>query len=61
MPTMNVYRYPHTVIDWDAIARDTHNQYRVLGIRPYSDKMGQLSDGCTLNLQVLHDDSNQIG
>lgn len=56
MALINTWSFVSTVIDWDKIAQATHNQYRVVSVRPYEDKKGKLPDGLTLTLMVIKDD-----
>lgn len=56
MALINTWFFTKTVIDWETIEKATHNQYRVVSIRPYHDKKGKLPDGITLTLMVLKDD-----
>lgn len=56
MSLVNTFLFTKTVIDWEAFAKATHNQYRVVSARPYTDKKGALPEGYTLTLMVLKDD-----
>ena len=56
MSLINTWFFTKTIINWDAIAQATHNQYRVVSCRPYVDKKQILPEGITLTLQVLYDD-----
>ena len=56
MALINTWFFTKTVIDWEIIAKATHNQFRVASVRPYVDKKGLLPDGYTLTLTVLQDD-----
>jgi len=56
MSLANAWCYTKTVIDWPKFEQATHNQYRVVSCRPYSDKKGVLPDGISLTLQVVKDD-----
>ncbi len=56
MSLINTWCFTKTVIDWSAIEKATHNQYRVVSVRPYEDKKGKLPDGYSLTLMVLKDD-----
>ena len=55
---VNTFLFTKTEIDWEAFAKATHNQYRVVSVRPYTDKKGVLPEGYTLTLMVLKDDYN---
>jgi|GEM_PF-1806544 len=56
MGLINTWNFTKTIIDWEAIQKATHNQYRVVSVRPYVDKKGILPEGYTLTLMVLKDD-----
>ena len=56
MSLTNIWFFIKTIIDWAAIEAATRNQYRIVGIRPYSDKKGKLPDGFSMTLQVMYDD-----
>lgn len=56
MSIINAWNFTRTVIDWEKFAQATHNQYRVVSTRPYTDKKGVLPNGVTLTLQVIKDD-----
>lgn len=56
MSLTNTWFFTKTIINWDAIAKATHNQYRVVSVRPYVDKKGKLPEGLSLSLMVLKDD-----
>lgn len=56
MSLINTWYFTKTLIDWSAIEKATHNQYRVVSIRPYLDKKGKLPEGLALTLMVLKDD-----
>lgn len=56
MSLVNTWFFTKTLIDWSAIEKATHNQYRVVSVRPYIDKKGKLPDGVSLTLMVLKDD-----
>jgi len=56
MSLINTWFFTKTVIDWEAIQKATHNQYRIVSVRPYVDKKGVLPEGYTLTLMVLKDD-----
>lgn len=52
----NLYAYSHTVFEADKFLTATHNQFKVVSCRPYTDKNGKLEDGFTLTLKILKDD-----
>lgn len=52
----NINQFVRTIIDWDAIADATHNQFLVVGATPYADKKGRLPDGYRVTCQVRIDD-----
>lgn len=56
MSLVNTWFFTKTIIDWDTFAKATHNQYRVVSVRPYVDKKGILPDGLSITVQVLRDD-----
>lgn len=56
MSLINTFLFTKTVIDWDKIAKATHNQYKMVLARPYEDKKGILPDGFVFTLSVLIDD-----
>lgn len=56
MPLVNTYRFTKTIVNWDLIAKATHNQFQVVSVRPYVDKKGELPEGHTLTLKVIKDD-----
>lgn len=56
MALTNVWLFTKTSIDWQTIEKATKNQYRIVSVRPYTDKRGDLPDGFTLTLMVLKDD-----
>lgn len=55
MALINTWFFTKTVIDWGAIEAATHNQYKVVSVRPYQDKKGKLPDGITMTLMVIKD------
>lgn len=55
MGLINVFNYVKTVIEWEKIAEATGNKYRVVSVRDYTDRNGELRDGFTLTLMVLED------
>ncbi len=56
MALINTWFFTKTTIDWETIEKATHNQYRVVSTRPYTDKKGLLPDGVNLTLMVIKDD-----
>lgn len=38
MALINTYKFVKTIIDWESLAKATHNMYRVVSVRPYTDK-----------------------
>lgn len=56
MALVNTWFFTRTIIDWDTFSKATHNQYRVLSVRPWADKKGILGEGLAVTLQVLKDD-----
>jgi len=56
MALTNIWKFTKTVIDWDLIAKSTHNKYQVVSVRKYVDKKGLLADGYILTLMILIDD-----
>ena len=56
MSLINTWNFTKTIIDWETIEKATHNQYRVVSVRPYVDKKGLLPEGYTLCLMILKDD-----
>ena len=50
------YLFTKTIINWPAIEKATHNQYRVVSVRDYVDKKGRFPDGYTMTLMVIKDD-----
>jgi len=58
MSLINTWYFTKTIINWATIEKATHNQYRVVSVRPYVDKKGSLPDGYLVTLMVLKDDFN---
>lgn len=56
MGLINTWYFTKTIINWEVIEKATHNQYRVVSVRPYIDKKGILPEGYSLTLMVLKDD-----
>lgn len=56
MALINTWNFTKTTIDWFAIEKATHNQYRVVSVRNYVDKKGLLPEGYSLTLMVMKDD-----
>ncbi len=56
MSLINTWVFTRTLIEWEKIEQATGNQYRVVSVRPYTDKKGKLQDGISLTLMVLKDD-----
>ena len=56
MPINHSYLFTHTVIDIDKLLSGTHNEYRVVSTRRYSDKKGILPEGISVTLQIIKDD-----
>ena len=56
MALINTWFFTKTIVDWDTFSKATHNQYRVVSVRPYRDKKGVLPDGLNLSVMVLKDD-----
>ena len=56
MALINTWCFTRTIILWDVLAEATHNKYRVVSVRKYTDKKERLPDGYTLTLMVLKDD-----
>ena len=56
MALINTWIFTKTIIDWEVIAKATHNQFKVVSVRPYTDKKGQLAEGYTLTLMIIQDD-----
>lgn len=56
MSLANTFKFTKTIIDWSKIEKATGNRYKVVSVRPYTDKKGKLPDGYNLTLMVLHDD-----
>jgi len=56
MSIINSWFFTKTVIEWPVFEQATHNQYRVVSVRPYIDKKGKLPNGTSLTLQVIKDD-----
>jgi len=56
MSLTNSYFFTKTIINWETIAKATHNQFRAVSVRNYVDKKGVLPEGFTLTLMVLKDD-----
>ena len=44
-----------SAFDWEKFAAATGNTYKVVSVRPYTDKKGRLPDGLNLTLMVMHD------
>lgn len=55
MAITHVQEFTRTVILADKFLDGTGNRYKVVSVRPYSDKKGVLPDGYVLTLKVLHD------
>lgn len=55
MSLINTWFFTKTIIDWDKIAKATHNQYKCVSCRNFIDKKGVLNDGYTLTLMVVQD------
>ena len=53
---IHTWIFTKKLIDWEAIEKATHNQFRVVSARPYVDKKGKLPEGYTLTLTILRDD-----
>lgn len=59
MSLINTWKFTKTIILWDVIANATHNQFRVVSVKNYSDTKNKvLPDGFIFTLQVLRDDYN---
>lgn len=56
MSLTNAFMFTHTVIDADKFLEATHNQYKVVSVRPYTDKKGILPEGFNLTLMVVKDE-----
>ena len=56
MSLVNTWCFTKTSFNWGKFVQATHNKYKVVGSRPYTDKKGVLPDGVTLTIQVIHDD-----
>lgn len=56
MALINTWFFTKNIIEWDKIEKATHNQYKVVSVRPYTDKKGKLPEGYSLTLMVLKDD-----
>lgn len=55
------YRYTKTLIDWDKIAKDTGNRYRLVSQKPYNGNPEKgLAPGATVTLQIVQDSSAPI-
>lgn len=55
MALTNIFVFIRTVILSDVFLKGTGNRYKVVSVRPYSDKKGVLPDGYVLTLKVLTD------
>lgn len=55
MPLTNTHALTQTLILMDKFLKGTGNRYKVVSVRPYSDKKGVLPDGYVLTLKVLTD------
>ena len=55
MALTNIFIFIKTVILSDVFLKGTGNRYKVVSVRPYSDKKGVLPDGYALTLKVLSD------
>ena len=58
MALANTFVFTHTVVDGEKFLEATHNQYKVVSVRPYVDKKGELPEGLNLTLMVMKDDYN---
>ncbi|MEE3467207.1 MAG: hypothetical protein VZQ83_02085 [Eubacterium sp.] len=56
MSIANSFMFTRTVVDGNKFLEVTHNQYKVVSVRPYVDKKGVLPDGLTFTLMVIKDD-----
>lgn len=56
MALVNTFYFVQQLINWDEIAKATHNQFKVVSVRPYTDKKGILPEGYNMTLMVLQDD-----
>lgn len=56
MALVNTHLVVKNRLNIDTFLEATHNQYMVVGVRPYTDKKGVLPDGFNLELQVIKDD-----
>lgn len=56
MSLVNIFKFTENKIKWNEIEKATHNQYRVVSVRPFTDKKGMLPEGYNLTLMVLKDD-----
>ncbi len=55
MAISNQWFFTKTIIEWDKFAEATKNQFRVVSVKEYTDKKGELKDGLNLTLQVIYD------
>lgn len=58
MGLINTFAFTKTIFDAEKFLAATHNQFRVINVRPYKDTKGKLPDGVTMNLQVIVDETN---
>ena len=56
MAINNLWCFSKSYFDWKAFSQATHNQYRVVKAKPYSDKKGILPNGVSMTLTILCDD-----
>ena len=56
MSLINTWYFTKTIVLRDIIAQYLFNQFRVVTVRDYVDKKGELPDGITMILTVLKDD-----
>ncbi len=56
MAIVNNWVFTKTSIEWEKFISATKNQYKVVSVRNYRDKKGNLPDGVSLTLQVIKDD-----
>lgn len=56
MALLNTWFFTKTIINWEVIAKATHNTFKVVAVRRYVDKKGKLPEGYTLTVKVIKDD-----
>ena len=53
---VNSFAFTRTIFDAESFLEATHNQFKVVSVRSYTDKKGILPNGYNLTLLILKDD-----